>query len=55
VAAGDLRAFEAAAHSAQRSLQVGELAGDNHLLEAVPPAIDPRAIAAIIAWLAETQ
>ncbi len=53
--AGDLRAFEAAAHAAQRSLQVGELAGDNHLLQAVPPAIDPRAIAAIIAWLAETQ
>jgi alpha-beta hydrolase superfamily lysophospholipase len=55
VTAGDLRAFEAAAHAAQRSLQVGELAGDNHLLQAAPPAIDPRAIAAIIAWLAETQ
>ena len=55
VQAGDLRAFEAAAHAAQRSLQVGVLAGDNHLLQAVPPAIDPRAIAAIIAWLAETQ
>jgi dienelactone hydrolase len=55
VTAESLRAFEAAAHKAQRSLQVGELAGDNHLLQAVPPAIDPRAIAAIIAWLAETQ
>jgi alpha-beta hydrolase superfamily lysophospholipase len=55
VSADDLRAFETAAHSAQRSLQVGELAGDNHLLQAAPPAIDPRAIAAIIAWLAETQ
>lgn len=55
VTAGELRAFEAAAREAQRSLQVGELAGDNHLLQAAPPAIDPRAIAAIIAWLAETQ
>jgi dienelactone hydrolase len=50
-----IKAFGAAAHAAQRSLQVGELAGDNHLLQATPTAIDPRAIAAILAWLAETQ
>jgi alpha-beta hydrolase superfamily lysophospholipase len=55
VSAADLKPFAAAAHAAQRSLQYGELAGDNHLLQAAPPAIDPRAIAAIIAWLAETQ
>jgi alpha-beta hydrolase superfamily lysophospholipase len=55
VPAADLEPFAAAAHAAQRSLQYGELAGDNHLLQAVPPAFDPRAVAAIIAWLAETQ
>jgi alpha-beta hydrolase superfamily lysophospholipase len=51
----EIKEFAAAAHAAQRSLQIGELAGDNHLLQAVPPAIDPRAVAAIVAWLAEPQ
>ena len=55
VTTASIKAFGAAAHAAHHSLQIGELAGDNHLLQAVPPAIDPRAIAAIIAWLAETQ
>ncbi|HTA39413.1 MAG TPA: alpha/beta hydrolase [Candidatus Acidoferrales bacterium] len=55
VSAADLKAFAAAARAARHSLQYGEFAGDDHLLEAVPPAFDPRAVAAIIAWLAETQ
>jgi uncharacterized protein len=68
VTTADLSAFVAAAHDARRSLQYGELSGDNHLFQELPPEIastgaeyeqarplDPRVAAAIIAWLAETQ
>jgi alpha-beta hydrolase superfamily lysophospholipase len=68
VTTADLKAFIAAAHDARRGLQYGELDGDNHLFEVLPPAtestgmeyytaqpLDPRVPAAIIAWLAETQ
>jgi pimeloyl-ACP methyl ester carboxylesterase len=50
IAPADLKAFFASAHDAQRSLQYGELAGDDQL--AIAP-FDPRATAAIIAWLSE--
>jgi uncharacterized protein len=68
VTTSDLLAFIAAAHGAHRSLQYGELDGDNHLFQVLPAGtdstgaeyrepgpLDPRVIAAIIAWLAETQ
>jgi hypothetical protein len=68
VTTADLQAFLAAAHDSKRSLQYGELDGDNHLFQVLPPSVpstgaeymqasplDPRVISAIIAWLAETQ
>ena len=64
----DLAGMIAAAHAAHRSLQYGELDGDNHLFQVLPPQmestgaeyevarpLDPRVIAAIVAWLTETQ
>lgn len=63
----DSAALVAAARAAHRSLQYGELDGDDHFFVQLPeetpstgaqdatPAIDPRVFAAIEAWIAETQ
>jgi uncharacterized protein len=68
VTTADLQGMIAAAHGAHRSLQYGELDGDNHLFQVLPPSmestgaeyqearpLDPRVVAAIVAWLSETQ
>jgi len=68
VTTADIAPFVAAARAANRRLQYGELDGDNHLFAQLPAGtestgaeymnaypLDPRVIAAIEAWLAETQ
>jgi hypothetical protein len=68
VTTADLGGLLAAAHKARRSLQYGELDGDNHLFAVLPESmdstgveyqearpLDPRVISAIVAWMAEIQ